>query len=48
MWIDREDCIGCGKCFPGKEVRQKAVKDHLTKKDLTQKKIWLDSEFRLT
>jgi hypothetical protein len=32
MWIDREACIGCGKYFPGKEVRERAVKDHLIKK----------------
>lgn len=34
MRIDREACIGCGKCFPGKEVRERAVKDPLIKKDL--------------
>jgi ferredoxin len=34
MRIDREACIGCGKCFPGKEVREKAVKAPLIKKDL--------------
>jgi hypothetical protein len=31
--MDREACIGCGQYFSGKEVRERAVKDLLLKKD---------------